>query len=408
MSQSKDDNIPAEADRRRFIKDAAAVAGLLGTVGASSAALAATAKAEPVPQAAGATDPSAPTGLGPHAMLDGRFPVTYEDSVPQGVRVLMAHFKALSQRDIRGVADTLHFPFGSVEGTQAVKVDTAEEFVAHAPASLNMTTNPERFTDHDGYMKGGSYDILVGLEVLLYDPVKSAMSLVYDRYGSDGGRLHRCEGVYTVTNNDGRWGIQLMSTIFTPHLMIGMNYPDTIQAATRWRIDHDLAYQVSDRSVDPIYRMSGPSISVSNGEGRAVWQDGPNGKIMQHFKISGVKSRLVYNDGKTALTPTQIAARAPSANPIADYADYRALFPMSEVGNWGWVYGVQPATRILHATVDKAHMLSGARRFTTAGEECSWNQDLSVITYIKGQWGATGHLAYTTPHDRSNDVQRRS
>jgi hypothetical protein len=77
---------------------------------------------------------------------------------------------------------------------------------------------------------------------------------------------------------------------------------------------------------------------------------------------------------------------------------------MSGVGNWGWVYGVQPATRILHLTVDKAHMLSGARRFTAAGEECSWNQDLSVITYIKGQWGATGHLAYTTPHDRSNDV----
>lgn len=180
----------------------------------------------------------------------------------------------------------------------------------------------------------------MGLEVLLYDPVKCAMSLTYDRYGSDGARLHRCEGVYTATNNDGRWAIQLMSTIFTPNLMIGMSYPDTVQAATRWRIDHDLAHQVSDCTVDPIYKMTSPSISVSNGEGRPVWQDGPNGKIMQHFKIAGVKSRLVYNDGKTPLTPAQIAARQPSANPVADYADYRALFPMSGVGNWDWIYGV--------------------------------------------------------------------
>jgi hypothetical protein len=408
MSQTPEEaKIKSITGRRSFIKDAAA-ASLLGTVGASSAALEATAKAEPAPQNGGASDPQTPATLGPHAMLDGRFAITYEDSVPEGVKVVMAHFKALAQRDIRGVADTLHFPFGSVEGTQALKVDTAEELIAHAPASLNMTLNPERFTDHDGYMKAGTYDVFGGLEVLLYDPVKCAMSMVYDRYGSDGKRLLRCEGVYTVTNNDGRWAIQLASTIFTPDLMIGMNYPDTVQASTRWRIDHDLAYQVSDRSVDPISRMTGPSISVSNGEGRAVWQDGPNGKIMPHFKIAGVKTRLVYSHGKTPLTPAQIAARQPSANPIADYADYRALFPMSGVGNWGWVYGVQPATRILHATVDKSHMLSGARRFTAAGEECSWNQDLTVMTYIKGQWGATGHLAYTTPHDRSNDVERRS
>jgi hypothetical protein len=406
MSQgSEESKVELAGGRRSFIKDAA-VAGILGTVGATTAALGATAKASP--QTAAAGDPQAPKGLGPHAMLDGRFPVTFEESVPEGVKVLMAHFRALSQRDIHGLADTLHFPFGSVEGTQAVKVDTAQDFIAHAPASLNMTLNPERFTDHDGYLKEGSYDIFGGLEVLLYDPVKCAMSMVYDRYGSDGKRLHRCEGVYTVTNNDGRWALQLMSTIFTPDLMIGMNYPDTAQAATRWRIDHDLAYQVSDRSVDPISRMTGPSISVSNGEGGAVWQDGPAGKIMQHFQIKGIKNRLVYNDGKTPPSAAVLARIKPSADPIADYAGYRALFPESEVGNWGWVYGVQPATRILHLTVDKAHMLSGARRFTTAGEECSWNQDLSVLTYIKGQWGATGHLAYTTPHDRSNDVSHRS
>ena len=229
--------------------------------------------------------------------------------------------------------------------------------------------------------------------------------MVYDRYGSDGKRLHRCEGIYSVCNNDGRWAIQLASTIFTPDPMVGQSYPDAVMAATRYRIDHDLSYQVSDRSVDPA-PQAGASISVSNGEGRAVWQDGPAGKTMQHFKIKGVKSRLIFSDGKTPPTPAQIAARTPSGNPVADYADYRALFPASGVGNWGWVYGVQPATRILHVTFNKAHMYSGARRFTVAGEECSWNQDLTVVTYVKGRWSACGHLAYTTPHDRSNDMPR--
>jgi hypothetical protein len=398
MSESpKESRESAAQDRRDFIKGAA-VAGVIGAVGAAAVA----AGAEPQ---ASASDPRQPSALGQHAMLDGRFPITYEDSVPEGVRVLTAHFKALSQRDIKGVADTLHFPFGTVEGTEPMKVDTAEEFIAHAPASLNMSLHPERFTDHDGYLKAGSYDILTGIEVLLFDPVKCALSMVYDRYGSDGKRLHRCEGIYTVTNNDGRWAIQLASTIFTPDPMVGQSYPDAVMAATRYRIDHDLSYQVSDRSVDPA-PQAGASISVSNGEGRAVWQDGPAGKTMQHFKIKGVKSRLIFSDGKTPPTPAQIAARTPSGNPVADYADYRALFPASGVGNWGWVYGVQPATRILHVTFNKAHMYSGARRFTVAGEECSWNQDLTVVTYVKGRWSACGHLAYTTPHDRSNDMPR--
>jgi hypothetical protein len=59
----------------------------------------------------------------------------------------------------------------------------------------------------------------------------------------------------------------------------------------------------------------------------------------------------------------------------------------------------------LHAAFDKAHMFSGAIRFTTSGEECSHNADLSVITYRKGHWGMAGGLTYTTPHDRSNDVK---
>jgi len=80
------------------------------------------------------------------------------------------------------------------------------------------------------------------------------------------------------------------------------------------------------------------------------------------------------------------------------------LFPKLKVGNWGFVYGVLPETRVIHATVDKAHMLSGAIRYTTAGELCNYNRHLSVVTYKKGHWGIAGSFAYIAPQDRANDM----
>jgi hypothetical protein len=137
--ENKSDVREAESgtNRRSFMKGAAVV-GLVGTAVGASAALGA---ANAAPQAAN-TDPQTPATLGPHAMLDGRFPITYEESIPEGVRVLTAHFKALNQRDVRAIADTLHFPFGTVEGTTPMKIDTAQDFIAHAPASLNMSLTP--------------------------------------------------------------------------------------------------------------------------------------------------------------------------------------------------------------------------------------------------------------------------
>ena len=80
------------------------------------------------------------------------------------------------------------------------------------------------------------------------------------------------------------------------------------------------------------------------------------------------------------------------------------LFPKLGVGEWGFVYGVLPDTRIIHSTVDKAHMLSGAIRFTTSGEECNYNRQLGVVTFNKDRWGMAGSFTYVCPHDRANDV----
>ena len=37
--------------------------------------------------------------------------------------------------------------------------------------------------------------------------------LSFARYTPDGHRLLVCDGMYSVTNNDGRWAIQMASTI---------------------------------------------------------------------------------------------------------------------------------------------------------------------------------------------------
>jgi hypothetical protein len=380
----------ANTDRRGFIKGAAA-AGLLGALGSASAL------GQPAPQQGAVEDPQAPKGLAPLGMLDYRFPMSYETSVPAGVRVLTQYFAALSRRDLKGMAETLHFPFASYEGTDPVVVQTADELMAHAPASMNMTENPERYTDHDGYLKPGSYDAFDSLEVITADPISAAMSLVYYRYEKGGKKNLRCQGLYTVTNNDGKWGIQLMSTIFTPADMMNVVFEDTMTAAKRLRMTHDLAFETCDRTLENGPFQLGTIASVTNGTVQVFYQREKDN--MDPYRVKGVKSRLQVSEA----TAESVAKMSQPSTP-ADYEYYRVLFPKLKVGNWGFVYGVLPETRVIHATVDKAHMLSGAIRYTTAGELCNYNRHLSVVTYKKGHWGIAGSFAYIAPQDRANDM----
>src|SRR5262245_18587630 len=79
----------------------------------------------------------------------------------------------------------------------------------------------------------GSYDLLESINVHLYGPVGSAISLSFTRYTPDGHKHLLCDGLYSVTNNDGRWGIQMASTIFHEADFIGVEYPDAEQEDIR-------------------------------------------------------------------------------------------------------------------------------------------------------------------------------
>src|ERR1017187_1700043 len=80
-------------DRRSFMKDAA-VAGLVGAVAMAPSL---TQPVEAAQQRVEVQDPPKPEGLKPTAEPDSRFPVFYQSSVPEGVKLLTQYFLGLSQ-----------------------------------------------------------------------------------------------------------------------------------------------------------------------------------------------------------------------------------------------------------------------------------------------------------------------
>lgn len=397
--------------RRDFIKGAAA-AGLLTVAPTLSAAALQEA----------AVDPPKPAGLGAMGLPDARFPMTYETSVPAAVGVLTQHFKALSQRDLNALSKTMQYPFASYEGTDPVIISSAEDLVAKAPPSMNMSLNPERFTDHDGYIKAGSYDVLSGIEMFNSDNCRVNLALTYDRYGKDGKRLLRCEGIYCVTNNDGRWGIQIMSTIFTPSDLVGTTYEDTIMACARLREDHCLAFQVNEPADFLRTRQFGEVAALGDISFSLLQNNAINGDPMATFKVKGVKNRLrtakisqesVLGPGPAPVTANLNWPGNPPALPNQrDGDDFSrgAREMYARIGHgikWGFVSGAPMGHRVVHHCMNKAHMYSGVTRFTPAGEEINTTMELDVVTYKEAHWGIAGiplTFAYITTHDRVNDL----
>lgn len=382
-----------QTNRRDFMKRAA-TAGLLGAAGAVTA-LGQSAKGVHAETAEPNLTP--PPGMSPRGIPDLRFPMCFKESVPAAVGVMTQYFAAMGQRDLKGMAGMLHFPFGTFERTEAIVVRTPDELMAHAPASMNMTDHPERFTDHDGYLKPGCYDVLDGIEIFNSNPVAVNLSLNYNRYSPDGHKLLRCEGIYCVTNNDGKWAIQAISTIFTPAHMAHVVYNDSIAAAKRLRQDHCLSYMNNDQQAvwGPIRQLG---LNLGVGAGGASWEVAAQGdfKALDGLRVKGVKSRL----------STQSYTQEMLDNTHVDFAAYRALWPQLGLGNWGWdLADGPPGGRIIHASVEKVHAFQGASRYTTCGEYINDSVEMDVITYKKGRWGLTGLFGYMTTHDRTNDIR---
>lgn len=381
-------------DRRQFVKTISA-AGALGAM-APGAAVAAAQGRQPV----GAPEFVRPANLRTGAQLDSRFPVSFATPVTEGFRLITEYFTALSQRNLDALARTLHFPFAIYENIEPIVVATAADLLKNPPPSLNVTG-----TGKSKIMRG-SYDLLESANVHLYCPVGGAFSLSFTRYTPNGHRLLVCDGLYSVTNNDGRWGIQLASTIVHEVDFIGVAYPDAEQADIRGNQNYLAAFGYGNEAAlnDPktsrgSYEVPLPvgtrTASVNFGYGpRERSRDARENRPMDGWRTKGVKSRLNVSTVTEDSRNRAIATNLPEFIELAGGA----------VGQYAYTRDrpVRPIT--IHATHDKAHTLGGYFRYTADGQLISETRSVGIRIYKNGQWASGGSLGQVTHHDRSNSV----
>lgn len=386
-------NKDADYGRRNFVKGAA-LAGLAGAA-AITPRLIQSASAQETQSIV--EDPQKPAGLRPLAGLDCRFPVSFENSWPEGMRVLAQYFSALNRRDQQAMAQAFQFPFVTYEGIETVIVESASQFAASPPPSLNVTGKGEN------KLRPNSYDILDRVELLLYTPCGAGFSLDYSRFRADGHKLFTVYGIYGVTNNDGKWGIEYMSTIFRPadqlHLTFDAEAFDLRSVHDTYR-DHDLGRKYDDpEQVRRSMAFPGKWGTVSIGAMATGWStDAREGRPMNSYKIKGVKSRLHVSE----ITQEQID------HPATAFSN-ASFYEMSGQGVGKWYQSLEPNWgRVLNADMEKAHAVTGFMRYTEDGTVISEQRWMTVLPYRNRQWTAVdgpnrfGGSAY---QDHTNDVR---
>jgi hypothetical protein len=385
-------------DRREFgrrLRDTAAATGLI--TAASPWIQRDVLHAQPAAQSGG-DELARPATLRPGAQLDSRFRVSFHDAVANGFRLVTDYFTALSERNLDGLASTLHFPLAIYEDIEPVVVNSAAEFTATPPPSLNSTGKGKT------RLMRGSYDLLESMNVHLYCPVGGVISLSFTRYTPDGHKLLRCDGIYSVTNNDGRWGIQLASTIVHEADFVGVTYPDAEAADIRGNQNYLAAFGYGNEAIlndaassRGSYEVPLPvgtrTASVSFGYGpRERSRDAREGRPMRGWRTKGVKSRLSVS------TVTEASRNRTIATNLAEFKELAG----GAVGEYAYTRDLPVRPLAIHATHDKAHTLGGYLRYTADGALISETRSVGIRIYKAGHWASGGSLGQVTHHDRSN------
>jgi len=381
-----------DLSRREFFKHTGA-AGVAGTLGAGLILP----MASTVAAAAGTNSTvQTPKGLLPGGQSDSRFPVSFATTAKEGTRLVIEYFTALNQRDLAGIAKTLHFPFAFYEGIDPLVYQTEAEFLRNPPPSLNSTGKGRT------RIAANSYDLLEGVNVHLYCPVGGVFSLKFTRYKPEADKLFDCEGIYSVTNNDGRWAIQLVSTIIHERGYEDYPYPDAEMsdrlgsqgylAAFGYRDEELLNDRSKGRgSYEPRLPAGTKTASVNFGYGpRDRTRNARNNEPMKGWITAGVKSRLSVSEVSEAFGEQNTNLKEfveLAGGTVGDY-DYTRINPSRPL--------------VIHATHDKAHVLGGYTRFTTDHRFISETRSVGIRVRKAGHWGSAGNLGQVTHHDASN------
>jgi hypothetical protein len=116
-------------NRRQFGRTLRAAA-TVGTVGAAATRLTLPIFAQGGGPPAGSEEFARPATLRPGAQLDSRFRVSFAGPVANGFRLVTDYFTALSERNLDGIASTLHFPFALYEDSEPIVIDRAADLMA--------------------------------------------------------------------------------------------------------------------------------------------------------------------------------------------------------------------------------------------------------------------------------------
>jgi hypothetical protein len=395
--EGEKNGIEVNSDRRNFINVAIA-AGLAGAAVGLAPGVAQAQQAE-------VKDPEKPAGLKPGAELDGRFPVMYESSVPETMKLAAQYMAALSRRDLDGLSKLFHYPFVTYEGIDTVILNSRDELMSNPPPSLNTTGKGAN------KIRGGSYDILDSIELLCYTPVGAGIALNYSRFDANGKKLQGVYGIYGMTNNDGKWGIEFMSTIFRPADQLHLNY-DAEEFAMRsihdtYR-DHDLGRKYNGLNSNYTAQADvnpGKWGGVTIGSYSFTFVGRPGQSTMDAYKVKGVKSRLRVSEGSANPNPAAPAAGNAQQNANGDER-FRSVSgggvgKFFETLEWG-------DSRILAADMEKAHAVSGNNRFIEDGSLANRGLYMVVLLYRNGRWTASdnggGIFGRQMYQDRTNDA----
>jgi hypothetical protein len=388
-----DEKKTVDLSRREFFRDAGA-ASVGAALGASLILPAAAAQAAAAPT--GRPEFDKPRDLPPGGQSDSRFPVSFATPVKEGLRLVMDYFTAQNQRDLAGIAKTLHFPFAIYEQIEPVVFQTEADFLKNPPESLNSTGRGRT------RIAPKSYDLLEGVNVHLYCPIGGVFALKFTRYKPEGDKLFDCEGIYSVTNNDGRWAIQLVSTIIHEVGYEGYPYPDA-EVSDRLGSQGYLAafgYRdealLNDRSrgrgtYEPPLPPGTRTASVNFGYGpRDRTRNARANDPMKGWVTTGVKSRLrvATVSGETGEQNTNLKEFVELAGGTVGEYDYTRINPGRPI--------------VIHATHDKAHVMGGYTRFTADSRFISETRSVGIRIRKAGNWGSSGNLGQVTHHDASN------
>jgi hypothetical protein len=252
----------------------------------------------------------------------------------------------------------------------------------------------------------GSYDLLENVGVHLYCPVGSVISALWKRYNPRGYKLGNYDGIFGVTNNNGRWAIQMVSTIFHEIGYEGIRYTFVEEEGVRGSQGYLTAFGYRDEETlnNPLigrgsYEERLPigtrTASVNFGYGpRDRTQNAQDGRPMAGWVTTGVMSRL----GVGAVREPPPDARTETN--LAEFVDLAG----ETVGEYSYTRFPSYRPTVLHATHDKAHVTGGYFRYTPEGELISETRSIGIRIYKGGIGGSGGSIGQVTHHDRANSV----